>query len=103
MTDVFYEDVARHLRQQGVNATAENTGGWIYCVLIPDAQRGGTWYFGTANVTWGGDLVPDGDMCAGSKPTTIETGVDSDCDDAHVVAAAILVGLWVFNHKEEDR
>lgn len=79
-------EVARILRDGcGFSeATSENTGGWIYCVIIPAGTRG-TWYWGMANETWGGNLMTDD----GEELRTLGTTVPSTCQDPRVIALAI--------------
>jgi hypothetical protein len=74
----------------GVVAWAEHTGGWMFCVLVPEQTPADTvWFWGTANFTWGGTLrTPDGENLV-----NLETDVLSTSQDAAQIAQAIAGAL----------
>src|SRR5262245_59018156 len=84
---MYHEDicaaVADKLSALGVKAYAEHTGGWIVCVIIPEAS--GMWYFGTANEEWGGSLMLED----GTNIDNVETSVSSDSEDVEAITRAI--------------
>jgi hypothetical protein len=72
-----------------IAAYSEHTGGGIMCVLIPDGEARGTWYWGMGDANWSGGCVAfdHGDMVEGLDVLT--TDVPSDTDDVERVALAI--------------
>ncbi len=73
-------------------AWAEHTGGYVICILIPHLTRkDALWMFGTANATWGGNLVShEGDV---DPDVYIDTSVSSESTDLLAVAQAIVAGV----------
>lgn len=82
----FFSKIATRVAELlGRPVTSENTGGWVYCVLIADEKTGGTWYWGTANECWGASLMTDD----GENLDNRNTDVPSDCVDVERIAQAI--------------
>jgi hypothetical protein len=50
------ELVATGLSEEGFQASADNTGGGIVCVVL-QRENGGEIVWGTADVTWGASVV----------------------------------------------
>jgi hypothetical protein len=77
--------VAQRLLADGLPATAEHTGGGIWCVLIDD-DEGGQWYWGMANATWGAQRIAANGDCTDDL---LDTTVSSDSEDLDAIAKAI--------------
>lgn len=87
LTDDLLREVVEKLRvDAGLEASLEYPG----CVVIPHADpERGAWWFGTANETWGGDLMtPDG--CV---DVTIPLTVPSASQEAGAIAREIAGAL----------
>jgi hypothetical protein len=68
----------------GLNASAEETGGGIVCIVIPHAD-GGSISWGTADVTWGA-VISDQD---GEQVSYISTTWPSESEDLDGTAKAL--------------
>jgi hypothetical protein len=79
------EKIAEALTALGLNASAEDTGGGIICVVIPRTDSGFiSW--GTADVTWGA-VITNAD---GEQVSSISTDWPSDSEDVAATAKALL-------------
>lgn len=89
------ETVAVLLRQGGVNAGWQDTGGGTYCVVIADADGDvdePRFWFGTADESWAGQV--DG------SPSALWTDVPSSENSPERIAEGILAALArFFGHK----
>jgi AcrR family transcriptional regulator len=79
------EKIAEALASLGLDASAEDTGGGIVCVVTPRAA-GGSISWGTADVTWGA-VITDAD---GEQVSSISTDWPSDSEDIAATAKALL-------------
>jgi|ERR1035441_557577 hypothetical protein len=71
--EILVESVASGLRDAGLPASAQDTGGGILCVIV-DRADGGQIVWGTADVNWGGSVEDaDGEFVS---------GVETDCPSA---------------------
>jgi len=78
------ERIAEALQACGLDAGAQDTGGAIYCVVLP-RQDGGEIIWGTADVNWGATVTDDG----GEIVSSISTTCPSDSQDVEAVAEVI--------------
>ena len=78
------ERIAEALAGLGVDASAEDTGGGIVCVVIPHTD-GGAISWGTADVNWGA-VITDED---GEQISSISTDWPSDSEDIAATAKAL--------------
>lgn len=90
------EDVAEALQGLGRpfdHAETHSSGGGVMVVRIPVGRH--EYYFGTADVNWGGSLVVGDDEPnnPGVYPVEISTDLDASEPDAAVVAEAIKAAL----------
>jgi hypothetical protein len=65
----------------GLVASLEHPG----CVVVPARDSKSSYWWGTANETWGADLL-DAD---GNLVGTLTTSLSSDCDDPSMIALII--------------
>jgi len=79
------EKIAEALTGMGLDASADDTGGGIACIVIPRAD-GGAISWGTADFTWGA-VITD---VAGEHTTSISTNCPSDSEDIASTAKALL-------------
>jgi len=79
------EKIAEALTGLGLDASAEDTGGGIVCVVIPHTD-GGAISWGTADVTWGA-VITDED---GEQVSSISTDWPSGSEDIAATAKALL-------------
>jgi AcrR family transcriptional regulator len=79
------EKIAETLTGLGLDASAEDTGGGIVCVVIPHTD-GGAISWGTADVTWGAVITNED----GEQVSSISTGWPSDSEDIAATAKALL-------------
>jgi hypothetical protein len=87
------DKVAAALRDRGITARAEHTGGGIWCVMLP-TMDGGEWCFGMADVHWAGGYS---DKDSGYLDRFyVTTTVKSDAPHASAVANAINTILTPF-------
>jgi hypothetical protein len=78
------EAVAEALREGGLSASAEDTGGGTLCVIV-DRADGGQIIWGTADVNWGAAIQdPDGEIVSG-----IQTDCPGDTEDISAIAKAL--------------
>ncbi len=78
------EKIAETLTRLGLEASAEDSGGGIVCVVIPHTD-GGAISWGTADVKWGA-VITDED---GEQISSISTDWPSDSDDIAATAKAL--------------
>ncbi len=78
------EAVAAALSETGLSAFSQDTGGGIYCVVLP-RKNGGEILWGTADTTWGASITDDDDQVVSSISTTCP----SDTHDPRQIAAAL--------------
>lgn len=79
------EKIAAALTGLGLDASAEDTGGGIVCVVIPHTD-GGVISWGTADVTWGAVITDK----QGEQVSSISTEWPSDSEDVANTAKALL-------------
>jgi hypothetical protein len=79
------ERIAETLAGLGLDASAEDTGGGIVCVVVPRTD-GGAISWGTADVTWGA-VITDED---GKQISSIGTEWPSNSIDIAATASALL-------------
>jgi hypothetical protein len=85
LDDAFMASIVERLQAYGLTAAAvEQTGGWIWCITIPD--RDGLWYWGLADDYWGASLMLDG-ACVEDRYRSV--AVRCEDNDAEAVAKAI--------------
>ena len=77
--------IAAALVGLGLDASTEDTGGGIVCVVIPHGD-GGAISWGTADVTWGAVVTDD----TGAQISSISTEWPSDSQDVDTIAKALL-------------
>lgn len=77
--------------KHNIDASSEQTGGWIYCVLIPTENPDLVWFWGTASECWGASLIGTD----GENPANLDTTVPSDSRDAVRIADAIATAMPV--------
>lgn len=90
-------DVVTALTARGLFARMEQTGGGVICVFIAEPaphppQSEYEWICGTANDTWGGDLVDvNGELVGEAQRESqhITTTVNSRSTDAEAIADAL--------------
>lgn len=82
------EKIVGALTALGLDASAEDTGGGIVCIVIPRTD-GGAISWGTADVTWGAAITDE----EGSQISSIGTEWPSDSDDINATARALLDAL----------
>ena len=78
------ELVADTLVAQGMQASSQDTGGGICCIVLERAD-GGEIVWGTADVTWGASVCDQN----GEVISSLETSCPSDSQDIVAIAAAI--------------
>lgn len=82
--EIRVEAVASGLRDAGLSASAQDTGGDILCVIV-DRIDGGQIVWGTADVNWGASVEDaDGEFISG-----IATDCPSDTEDIPTVVSAL--------------
>jgi hypothetical protein len=86
MDKLLEEIVSKLTVDGGLEAWAEYPG----CVIVPHSNGTDTWWFGTANGTWEGDLMKGDGLYADE---TLQTGIQADCTDAGHIALAIAAAL----------
>jgi hypothetical protein len=79
------EKIAEALTGLGIDASAEDTGGGIVCIVIPRTD-GGAISWGTADVTWGAVITDE----EGAQVSSISTEWPSDSEDIDATAKALL-------------
>jgi hypothetical protein len=79
------EKIAEALTALGLDASAQDTGGGIVCIVIPRAN-GGEVSWGTANITWGAVITNE----KGQQISSIATDCPSDSEDVTATAKALL-------------
>jgi hypothetical protein len=79
MTDVL-DKVVVELKRLDIAASVEYPG----FIAVP-ANKVASWHFGTANATWGGELVTE----RGTILDTTDFGLSRDTDDAELIANTI--------------
>ena len=79
------ERIADALTSLGLDASSEDTGGGIVCVVISLAN-GGTISWGTADVTWGAVVTNE----EGKQVSSIRTEWPSDSEDIDATSKALL-------------
>lgn len=79
------EKIAEALTGLGLDASTEDTGGEIICVVIPRAD-GGTIFRGTADITWGAAIVDEN----GDQSASVSTDWPSDSKDIGSTAKVLL-------------
>lgn len=79
------EKIAEALKALGLDASAQDTGGGIVCVVVPRGG-GGEISWGTADVTWGAVITDE----AGLQVSSISTNWPSDSEDVAATAKALL-------------
>lgn len=77
--------IAEALTGLGLDASAEDTGGGIVCVVIPRTE-GGVISWGTADITWGAVITG----AEGAQVSSISTEWPSDSEDITATANALL-------------
>jgi hypothetical protein len=78
------ERVAEALQARGLEAGSQDTGGSIYCVVIP-RQDGGEIIWGTADINWGATVSDD----SGDIVSSISTSCPSESQDIETIAEVI--------------
>ena len=78
------ERVADALQARGLDAGSQDTGGAIYCVVLP-RKNGGEIIWGTADVTWGATVTND----SGDIISSISTTCPSESEDIAIIAEVI--------------
>ena len=82
--EIRIEAVAKALREGGLSASAEDTGGGTLCVIV-DCADGGQIIWGTADVNWGAAIQDaEGEIVSG-----IQTDCPSDTEDVGAIAKAL--------------
>jgi hypothetical protein len=79
------EKIAEALTGLGLDASTEDTGGGIICVVIPRTD-GGAIFWGTADVTWGAAIMDED----GEQTASVSTEWPSDSEDIDATAKARL-------------
>jgi len=79
------ERIAKALTGLGLDASAQDTGGGIVCIVIPRAD-GGEISWGTADITWGAAITDE----RGRQIASISTDWHSDSEDVAGTAKALL-------------
>lgn len=79
------EKIAEALMGLGLDASAQDTGGGIACVVVPRAD-GGEIAWGTADVTWGAVITNE----KGEQVSSFTTDWPSDSEDIDATARALL-------------
>ena len=85
--------VAAKLRERGIEAYSEHTGGGIFCVILPTTDKG-HWMFGLADDCWAGGYSDAGGVYFDQFYVT--TDVRSGDTDYGKVANAINAALTPF-------
>jgi len=90
-------EVANALVARGLTARTEQTGGGVVCVFIAEGEH--EWCCGTANETWGGDLVDVNGELVGEEARQsqhLTTTVDAESDEPELIAEALLnaIAQW---------
>jgi len=79
------EKIAQAIMALGLDASTEDTGGGIVCIVIPRTD-GGAISWGTADLTWGA-VITDED---GEQVSHISTECPSNSNDVDGTAKALL-------------
>ena len=79
------EKIAEALTGLGLDASTEDTGGGIVCIVIP-RRDGGAIFWGTADVTWGAAIMDED----GEQTASVATEWPSDSEDIDATAKALL-------------
>jgi hypothetical protein len=78
------EAVAEGLRGEGLNASSQDTGGGVVCVVV-EREDGGEISWGLADVNWGASITDeDGEYLSG-----IETECPGDTSDIAKIVEAL--------------
>ena len=67
------EAVASALREMGLSAVSQDTGGGICCVVL-SRENGGEIIWGTADSTWGASITDANDQVVSAISTTCPSG-----------------------------
>ncbi|QNI30837.1 hypothetical protein H7849_17170 [Alloacidobacterium dinghuense] len=78
------ERVAEALQASGLDASSQDTGGDIYCVVLP-TQVGGEIVWGTADVNWGATVTDE----SGEIVSSISTTCPSESQDIETISEVI--------------
>ena len=84
----FVEKVADALTASGIPAGAQDTGGGIYCVVIP-RESGGEIVWGTADFNWGAVVTDEN----GNVLSSITTSCAIESKDIKTIAEVIRAHL----------
>lgn len=76
--------VSEALQARGLDASAQDTGGATYCVVLP-TKDGGEIIWGTADFNWGATVTNDG----GDIISLISTTCPSESQDIEAIAEVI--------------
>lgn len=79
------EKIAETLTSLGLEASAQNTGGDVFCVVIP-RDNGGEISWGTADIIWGAAITDE----EGGQISSISADWPSDSEDIAAIAQALL-------------
>jgi hypothetical protein len=79
------EKIAEALAGLGLDASTEDTGGGIICIVIPRTD-GGAIFWGTADVTWGAAIMDED----GEQTASVSTEWPSDSENIDATAKALL-------------
>ena len=83
--EIRIEAVANALREGGLSASAEDTGGGTLCVIVDRVDEGQI-IWGTADLNWGAAIQDaDGQIVSG-----IQTDCPSDTEDVSVIAKVLI-------------
>ena len=78
------EALAEALRELGLSASSQDTGGGIFCVIV-EREDHGEIVWGTADVTWGAAIIGEG----GEQVSSITTTWPSDSQNIPAIAEAL--------------
>jgi hypothetical protein len=79
------EKIAEALTGLGLDASTEDTGGGIICIVIP-RTNGGSIFWGTADVTWGAAVMDED----GEQTASVSIEWPSDSENIDATAKALL-------------
>lgn len=79
------EKIAEALTGLGLNASTEDSGGGIICIVIPRTDRGAI-FWGTADFTWGAAIMDED----GGQTASVSTEWPSDSENIDATAKALL-------------